>query len=72
MFKVNYNVGDIIQYRTFSGTVRSVLVEEKDDDVKNGRPGFAGRNVSASPGDAPHVWGYDADIIRVVKKKTES
>lgn len=66
MAKVNYNVGDTIQYRHFGGGVRTVLVEEKDSDIKNGRPGFAGECLTE--GDAGGVWGYDDQVICVVKR----
>lgn len=65
MAKVNYNVGDTIQYRAHGGEVRTVLVEDKDPDIKNGRPGFAGACVG---GDVGSCWGYDDQVIRVVKK----
>jgi len=37
-----YRIGSIIEYQTFTGAARIVLVEEKDDDIKNGRAGFGG------------------------------
>lgn len=69
MAKVNYSVGDTIQYRTFEGGTRTVLVEAKDDDIKNGRPGFAGAQVidGVVRGNMG-CWGYDDQVIRVVKK----
>ena len=55
---MNYNVGDIISYKIFDGSVRSnVRVTAKLADVKNGRPGFDGM-----AGDTP-VWGYDSQIV---------
>jgi len=69
MAKVNYSVGDTIQYRTSVGSVRTILVEEKDDDIKNGRSGFAGAIVgSTAAGDEGGGWGYDDQVIRVVKR----
>lgn len=56
-----YKVGDTIQYRTFGGGLRTVVVTDKMDDVKNGRPGFDGYLV----GDPQAmVWGYDDQIVR--------
>lgn len=67
MAQVNYSVGDTIEYRTIIGSVRKVVVEERDPDIKNGRPGFAGECIY--PGsDLGGCWGYDSDIIRVVEK----
>ena len=34
---MNYQVGDTIEYTTFDGSVRRVLVQSKEDDIKNGR-----------------------------------
>lgn len=57
---MEYNVGDTIVYRTFGGEARTVLVTEKEDDVKNGRPGFDGVTE-----DGVDVWGYDEQIVSV-------
>ena len=54
---MNYNVGDIITYKTFDGSLRHVRVTAKLADVKNGRPGFDGM-----AGDTP-VWGYDSQVV---------
>lgn len=67
MAKVNYEVGDTIQYRTLIGSVRTVMVEARDPDIKNGRPGFAGE-CTAPDSDLGGCWGYDDQVIRVVKK----
>jgi hypothetical protein len=69
MAKVNYAEGDVIQYRTLDGSVRTVLVEAKDDDIKNGRPGFAGAQMTNGVvrGELG-CWGYDDQVIRVVQK----
>jgi hypothetical protein len=65
---MDYEVGDVIEYRTFTGNHRRVLVEYKEADVKNGRPGFDGTctNGGANPGMT--VWGYDDQITRVVSR----
>ena len=38
----NYRVGSIIKYRAFGGEVRTVEVESKEADIKDGRAGFDG------------------------------
>ena len=58
---LNYEVGDTVIYSPFGGGRRTVVVEEKDPDIKNGRPGFAGGEV----------WGYDYQIITVIPKARE-
>lgn len=60
---VFYNRGDIIRYRTFGTDIRTVLVTDTHADIKKGRPGFDGLTV---PGAEP-VWGYDSQIVEVVK-----
>jgi hypothetical protein len=52
----------VIQYRPFGGGLRNVTVETKEADVKNGRPGFDGITDRGE-----YVWGYDDQIIAVVK-----
>ena len=58
----NYRVGSTIKYRAFDGEVRTIVVEEKSSDIKNGRPGFDGLAH-----DGTHCWGYDDQIIEVVR-----
>ena len=60
--QLNYRVGSTIKYRAFGGEVRTVVVESKEADIKNGRPGFDGM---VRPGE--WCWGYDDQIISVVK-----
>ena len=60
--KLNYRVGSTIKYRAFGGEIRTVVVESKEEDIKNGRPGFDGM---VRPGE--WCWGYDDQIISVVK-----
>ena len=62
---MNYSNGSIIDYRTWTGEVRRVLITEKLDDVKNGRSGFDGVLVDDV---GFEVWGYDDQIIRVVAR----
>ena len=70
--KLDYGEGSIIIYSPFGGGTRRVRVECRESDIKNGRPGFDGVLVSQTDGDATEdgdgVWGYDDQIIRVVKR----
>jgi hypothetical protein len=73
---MEYGIGDIVSYGNFLDQRRLVLVEGKEDDIKNGRPGFYGQLVdretmeplnSGDPiGDG--VWGYDYQIVDVLKQ----
>jgi hypothetical protein len=60
--KHSYRAGSTIKYRAFGGELRTVIVEEREDDVKNDRPGFVGTTTHGEG-----VWGYDDQIIGVVK-----
>jgi hypothetical protein len=64
-YTVSYQIGDIIEYTTFDGSVRRVLVDNKEVDIKNGAAGFTGNLVDA-PKDHYGVWGYDYQIVRVL------
>ena len=64
---MNYQVGDTIEYTTFDGSVRRVLVDNKEVDIKNGRAGFTGMTISRYAVGPAHVWGYDHQIIRVLR-----
>lgn len=66
MVKFKYKVGSTIKYRAFDGEVRTVVVEEKSDDIKHGQPGFDGKVLNDTTG-FPHVWGYDDQIVAVTK-----
>ena len=77
MKNVKYDVGDIIEYAVFGGTLRTVKVENKDENVKNGEPGFDGIQLDPNgnptrdfidPNGIAHVWGYDFQITRVIKR----
>ena len=59
----NYKAGSTIKYVPFGGGERTVVVEDREDDVKNGRPGFVGTTT-----DGESVWGYDYQITQVVKR----
>ncbi len=61
---LKYRVGSTITYKAFGGVVRNVVVENKERDIKNGRPGFDGHmEYKKSAG----VWGYDDQIVHVVR-----
>lgn len=60
---MDYKIGDRVVYH--SGSRRVVLVDEKEDDIKNGRSGFGG-TVEGGPDDGMSVWGYDYQIISVI------
>jgi hypothetical protein len=62
---MDYNVGDTIEYSPFGGGTRQVIVKTKEDDVKNGQPGFDGVLSDGSMA----VWGYDHQITRIVTHK---
>lgn len=59
-----YDVGSIIFYDAFGGTCRKVRVTLRDENIKNGRPGFDGVIVGG-PDEGLTVWGYDDQITRV-------
>ena len=64
---VMYDIGDCIEYATYSGTIRQVIVTDKCDDIKNGLAGFDGTLVSGHTLIGSNsVWGYDYQIIRVI------
>ena len=63
---MEYTYGDIVVYR--SGAIRHVLVDEIEEDIKNGRPGFGGTVVNDGPEKGVSVWGYDSQIERVFKQ----
>ena len=57
-------VGDTILQRTSTGQMRRVKVTARDPDIKNGRPGFDGQTDTALEWG---VWGYDDQVVRVVR-----
>jgi hypothetical protein len=57
----SYNVGDQILYQPTAGPRRLVVVTEKSEDIKNGRPGFAGDVLQTGE----LVWGYDSQIVEI-------
>lgn len=65
MNNVDYEVGDLVQYKLADGRVRTVYVEEKRERIKNGRPGFIGTCMKGDI-EGSRCWGYDDQVIRVV------
>ena len=74
---MRYGEGSVIVYHAFGGCRRTVLVEAKAADIKNGRPGFSGVLVGSDlkplPADSNDrigngVWGYDSQIARIVRR----
>ena len=59
---MDYSVGDTIVYYTFGGLYRTVVVTYRDEDIKNGHPGFDGVMVDTGE----DVWGYDDQIVEVL------
>ena len=60
--RFNYRVGSVITYSAFGGEIRHVLVDEKSDDVKNGRPGFGGVLVDPRTFE-PLITSEDDDLF---------
>ncbi len=62
-----YGVGDVVFYKTFSGSWRAVFVKAKEDEIKNDQSGFSGKVIDAGEMSdvGLSVWGYDSQIYRV-------
>ena len=60
---MNYKIGDVIRYATWTRAVRRVRVETKESDIKNGRPGFSGKELDRDGRPIMGVWGYDSQIV---------
>lgn len=59
--------GDIVRYSAFGGRIRTVLVDEVFENIKNERPGFDGEVIKGTEkGDL--VWGYLNQITKIVKR----
>lgn len=57
----------MLEYRedswiTYNGDNRPVQVVSKEDDIKNGEPGFEGRYENGQ-----RCWGYDSQIDSVLE-----
>lgn len=65
---ISYAVGDIIEQRTTTGMKRYVLVQAREEDIKNGCAGFEGVEVNINGKETGlGAWGYDDQVLRVVK-----
>lgn len=60
---MNYEIGDLVRYELWGGGTRVGVVTSKEDDIKNGRPGFGIRTA-----DGGRFWGYDDQIIGVDRR----
>jgi hypothetical protein len=60
---LSYEVGDELEYEDLGGGRRIARVTAKSHDIKKARPGFdcVGNN-------GEEWWGYEYQIIRVVKR----
>ncbi len=63
MEPLNYQVGDEIEYEDLGGSLRIARVVAKSKDIKNGHPGF-----DCVGNQGQEWWGYDAQIVRVVRR----
>jgi len=64
MNAADYRIGSTIKYLTISNNVRTVLVTWKDENINSeGAAGFEAEEL----GSFDEVWGYDSDILEVVK-----
>jgi hypothetical protein len=81
MFRIiteRYAVGDVVEQETVIGN-RLIRVTNREQDIKNGFPGFDGALVDEDgtelyDGDRymTAVWGYDHLIVRVVTRQANS
>ena len=75
-WRVRYKIGDVVEQRICEGMTRFVLVQSRENDIKNGRPGFSGVGCDAEGNlDPPDplfdgYWGYDYEVVKVVKGVT--
>ena len=70
MSAVRPRLGDVIEYRPLGGgPTRRVVVDEVEDDIKNGYPGFGGHLVTEDFTEpTASVWGYDDQIVRFLHR----
>ena len=59
---IDYKIGDTIKVSQWGGGTRTVLVTNKEQDVKNGEPGGDGTIGGTDWG----VWFYDTQVIEVL------
>jgi hypothetical protein len=57
---MNYKVGDTVSFEPNGGGIETGVITLKDDDIKNGRPGFDIKKI-----DGEMMWGYDYQIKAV-------
>lgn len=62
---MNYSEGDVVIQATFGGGMRRVRIEYREDDVKNGYPGFVGDILDGNDAVIGQAWGYDDQIVGV-------
>jgi hypothetical protein len=60
---LDYVVGDDVEFEDFGDGRRTARVIWKSNDIKNGHPGF---DCVGSNGE--QWWGYDYQIVRVVRR----
>jgi len=65
-----YEPGDVVYYVAFGGSTRRVLVTEREENVKNGEPGFDGVDLDEPNEMFRGVWGYDSQITRVERRQS--
>ncbi len=54
-----YDVGDTVTYSNFGDDEVTGIIIGRHENIKNGRPGFDLDN---------QCWGYDDQIVRVVRR----
>ena len=60
----DYTAGSVVKYKAFCGTIRETVIIESHVEIKEGCSGFDGY-LKNDP--EKTVWGYDHQIIEVVK-----
>lgn len=68
--QANYRTGDLVTYRVFGDTLRTVRVTRRVRDIKNGRAGFDGMELVNGRETGADCWGYDDQIEAVEAAKT--
>ena len=67
MKKLQYEKGDQVSYRAEGDNeLRTVIVAERNANIRNGRPGFSGHIRDNTDRE---VWGYDDQIICIKRAK---
>ena len=64
MYGQETEIGDVVTYAAFGGEVRTIVVTEASDNIKNGRAGFGGNDNKGGT-----WWGYDDQIIVITKRE---